>query len=300
MARYKGPSNPYPNERVNLQIVLSDLHQHVALVEAVAFYDKLIAFLNNAAGSQNPSKTECKWLASHLFLLHGVIRGLGSSCAPHTTSINDLMLRVSHIEDHSVVSHAIEVLDALVISLATDSIARSAIATEQTAPGQSKGVPGSLRGAVARWVARDMAGSLPLKWEMCSSEDRRTAEAILESCLRDAKAEISAMMADGSIRDPGHSIRLRLVRVQSLLFVVTKHAGPFGHKSHLKEGAAGLLGSADENVDSIATCADIFQLGVDSKLREEALQAALTVVEHVDPENTWALHVAVPIIQVCP
>jgi hypothetical protein len=244
-------------------------------------------------GSQNPPGTECKRLASHLLLVNGVIYGLGAGCLSHSRSLIDLLLRVSRIEERSVVARAIEGLNSLVNSLSVNTIAPAAPL------GQAVGVPGSLRGAVARWFARDMAGSQPLEWEVRSAEGCRAAEAVLEACLMDARSEITAMVADGSIRDPGHAVRLRLYRAQALLHVVAKHAGPFGAHAHVREDAVGLLGPADEAVDSIAICADVVELGVGSGLRGEALQAALTVVENVDVENTWALQMAVPIIQVC-
>lgn len=245
----------------------------------------------------NPSKALLKVLHARLSLLAGVLYGLRSHITSYTDAIYDLVTAVSKVPDATIITASTHVLSIIPSLLGSDRPDLRALYSRRHDLPLT--LPGSVNNAVARWVARDMDGSPPIPWHCVTPEETAVARALLERGMRDMRAELDAMIADGSISESGHAARLRLRRVQSVLYAIQTSA-PIGlHDVQVDPDAAGLTGKADGDVDSINTPI-VPPPGWDGNtLTHDVMRASLDIIEHVDAGNTWSLSMAISSLEVC-
>jgi hypothetical protein len=268
------------------------------------------------AGTANPSKALCKCVHARLVLLSATLSGLRGYVAAHGEQLYSLAASVSQIADPMVIAAAVQGVFIMLPSLLsiprvnfTELYSHSDVAEAESAAhaaaggdgeGQepSLGLPGTVNNAVARWVAKDGAGARRLPWAVPTPSDVAAARALLERAMRDMRAEIDAMIADGSIADAGHTPRLRLRRALNFISCVQTCLGHITPRDAARDDAIDLRDELDFAVDSIAVAA-MAQGGWEGcTLAHDAIEAALLVAAHADAGNTWALGMSVHILQV--
>ena len=295
------------NSRSNgLQRALASLLMRLCCISALSgSRASVLTYLRVDAGQSNPSKALCKCLHARLLLLCGALHGQRTVTADLLDRIYNIVLLASQVADHMVIAAATQALfTQLPNVLTTDRVDFTALYNLDGEAGSTGAdhaalrVEGSVNGAVARWVARDGTNAPKMPWKCATPEGVALARGLVERCVRDMRAELDAMAADGSIADASHAPRLRLRRAVVLIDAASKCAkcsGPWGRRD---PAAGGVQGDAEAEVDSISVSMRAQAGWEGCTVEKDALEAALLVAAKSDAGNLWALAMAVHMLEV--
>ena len=262
------------------------------------------------AGVTNPSKALCKCLHARLVLLCGCMYGMRARMLTHAEQLYQLAIDTSKIDDPAAMGAAARVFTLLTSLPSLPFVDFSKFYGTQ---GYDEGrqadcvftgslqLQGTIDNAVARWPARDGTDAPALPWSNPTAEHVAASRALIERATADMRSELQEMVADGSIAQMGHAPKLRLRRILLLLSSVQSCITWVGPEDRVAAGAQdGPSGHADPSVDSINIVADsATQRGFRGcAASEECLEAALLVAQQADSGNTWALSVALAMIEV--
>lgn len=229
-------------------------------------------------------------------MLSFVEQGLRSNVAPHARTIHNLMLRVTRIADPLVVMLSSRVLSTMFNSLAFCWILPTPRleGADEAGEMQSMGIPGSVNGAVARWVPKACAGCAKLHWSTPSDAHVDIALELMQGCVQHAREALAAMKVAGTLADSKSSSRQELRRLQTLLSVVARSLD--GSACTVATSAVAAAAPPEERFD-ICLPPPSPKIGA-CTLMNDVLELSLEIIAGTDAGNVQALSVAMVELEV--